>query len=407
MTKNIRLTISTLCPVLLAMLLSACSSDRTEPAAPAIDDEGMAYLTITVSSGSSLGSRAEGDSTPTESDKTIFEETDIQYELMKTLRAIIIRPEGTIEHNQLLHKAPDNTGFDLYTAAYLKVIAGEKKSIYLFANEEYTNILNSDGKTLTEKLSELKPGDQFDSTEYSNLIITNSTGSSSGKIGPLVNNSDASKSYLPMCEQFDIKVKDVDAEGNNRYQSADLFVTRAAVKYGFYIDDNSDAKSNIKVTKITIHDIADREYMLPNTTTYAPAKYDTNGDITDDNRIITAYSCPDGVLTGDYTFNMPENFGVILDDEGNDGAVKEYEPAIYFAESPKPADSNFRITIETENDYFESITYKDIELSGLPYGLPRNTFVKVVLKLTDNELEVIVLPYIGVTLEPDFGIERP
>ncbi|MDE7151653.1 MAG: hypothetical protein K2O27_05245, partial [Candidatus Amulumruptor sp.] len=94
MTKNIRLTIRTLCPVLLAMLLSACSSDRTEPAAPAIDDEGMAYLTITVSSGSSLGSRAEGDSTPTESDKTIFEETDIQYELMKTLRAIIIRPEG-------------------------------------------------------------------------------------------------------------------------------------------------------------------------------------------------------------------------------------------------------------------------------------------------------------------------
>ncbi len=403
MTKMMRLSLNTLTAAAVTLLASACS-ESAEPSLPEVDDEGMVYFTINVSSGSIGGSRADGDFS--------FDNGLSPYEQMQTLRAIIVRStpdnpatDGLIEHNELIYNTNSNQGVNLSSSGFLKVIGGEKKNVYLFANENHTYPSPFTNNNLTPKLNNLTIGKKFPAEEFIGMEIEFPDGTTQQPI--IDNETSRAKKYLPMSERFEITVDKLNDDASNRYQSADLFVTRAAVKYGFYIDEKSTSQSNIKITDITVHGLADREYLLPQNgtgvdATYAPDKY----SVTKDDRIITAYTCPDDVETYDYTFTMPENFGILYDTDGKDIATKKYEPALYFAESPLPDDAKYCITVKTNNDYFtKPVIYGPISLPNLP-NLPRNTFVKVILKLTDDELEVIVQPYTGVWLEPDFGIER-
>ncbi|MDE6588057.1 MAG: hypothetical protein K2K40_06945 [Paramuribaculum sp.] len=398
-----RLSLNTLTAAAVTLLASACS-ESAEPSLPEVDDEGMVYFTINVSSGSIGGSRADGDFS--------FDNGLSPYEQMQTLRAIIVRStpdnpatDGLIEHNELIYNTNSNQGVNLSSSGFLKVIGGEKKNVYLFANENHTYPSPFTNNNLTPKLNNLTIGKKFPAEEFIGMEIEFPDGTTQQPI--IDNETSRAKKYLPMSERFEITVDKLNDDASNRYQSADLFVTRAAVKYGFYIDEKSTSQSNIKITDITVHGLADREYLLPQNgtgvdATYAPDKY----SVTKDDRIITAYTCPDDVETYDYTFTMPENFGILYDTDGKDIATKKYEPALYFAESPLPDDAKYCITVKTNNDYFtKPVIYGPISLPNLP-NLPRNTFVKVILKLTDDELEVIVQPYTGVWLEPDFGIER-
>lgn len=405
MTKMMRLSLNTLTAAAVTLLASACS-ESAEPSLPEVDDEGMVYFTINVSSGSIGGSRADGEEfTDKDGNKYSFLEGISPYEQMRTLRVIVVRQNGIIEHNELL-RTDFGSSFNASSTGYLKVIGGESKTIYLFANESYTYPYPQKTDNLSEDLNSLNIGTEFSTERFSNMVIASAAGIGSRA---LIDNSnpDLRRTYLPMSERFEITVDKLNDDASNRYQSADLFVTRAAVKYGFYIDEKSTSQSNIKITDITVHGLADREYLLPQNgtgvdATYAPDKY----SVTKDDRIITAYTCPDDVETYDYTFTMPENFGILYDTDGKDIATKKYEPALYFAESPLPDDAKYCITVKTNNDYFtKPVIYGPISLPNLP-NLPRNTFVKVILKLTDDELEVIVQPYTGVWLDPDFGIER-
>lgn len=413
-----------------AVGLSGCSdsSDPTDPSGPS--DPAMAYLTINVSAGSAQESRANDIPTDGSYSHT-FEDGIAPYEQMYTLRAIIVRPGGIIEHNELLHTAPSDQGFNQYTYASLKVVAGETKTIYLFANEDYTRIYDSTGAStpLKEKLTNLHIGDSFPANDYNEMIISNSSASQA----PLIDNSGQDKSYLPMSEVFDVKIESVNKDGTNLYQSADLFITRAAVKFGFAIDPSSVVKGNVRITNVTIHGLADREYLLPNNTTYSPAKYDDKGKTSSADRIITAYTCPDGIRTYDYTFTMPNDFGIVYNADGTmtfptstDGTDKytektPYAPALYFAESPVPTGGKFTVDVTAEfdtgipdsdvtstNPKYITTTFEGLTLDHLP-NLPRNTFVKIVIKLGDTQptLEAIVQPYTGVWLNPDFGIDRP
>lgn len=425
-----RLTLKLLSSALLAMLMSACSdsSDPVDPSAPS--DTAMAYLTINVSAGSPKDSRAND--IPADGNYTnTFEDGIAPYEQIYTLRAIIVRPDDTIEHNELLHTAASGQGFNQYTYASLKVVAGEKKTVYLFANEDYTNILenNSSTKSLVTKLNGLKIGEEFPKSEFEQMVIQFQDGKENEP--PMIDNTNSRKSYLPMSEVFDVNIEAVNNDGTNLYQSADLFITRAAVKFGFAIDNSSVVKGNVKITEVTIHGLADREYLLPNNTTYSPAKYDEDEKTSGDNRIITSYVCPNDVNASYYyTFTMPADFGITYNDDGSqtipgtytydkEGNQKSfYSPALYFAESPVPADGKFTVDVTAAfdtgipdsdgNPQYVTSTFEGIELNNLP-NLPRNTFVKIIIKLgeTQPELEAIVQPYTGVWLNPDFGIDRP
>lgn len=409
MTKMMRLSLNTLTAAAVTLLASACS-ESAEPSLPEVDDEGMVYFTINVSSGSIGGSRADGEEfTDKDGNKYSFLEGISPYEQMRTLRVIVVRQNGIIEHNELL-RTDFGSSFNASSTGYLKVIGGESKTIYLFANESYTYPYPQKTDNLSEDLNSLNIGTEFSTERFSNMVIASAAGIGSRA---LIDNSnpDLRRTYLPMSERFEITVDKLNDDASNRYQSADLFVTRAAVKYGFYIDEKSTFKGDVKITEITVDHLADREYLLPQTTGGAEAPYEPSKyPVTDADRLITDYVCPDDTQTFSYTFK-PDNFGVTYQPtEGETSLSLKYEPAIYFSESPKREKYTISITGDFGKDSDgNSITkkYSDIELPNLPY-LARNTFVKVYISFGDTqpELEVIVQPYTGVYLEPDFGIDR-
>lgn len=389
-----------------AVGLSGCS-DSSEPSD--LSDDGMVYFTINVSAGAKSSSRAEGEYDF--SDTTYAENTDIKYELMNTLRAIIVRPDGTVEHNELLYTAPTGDGFNHYTSSQLKVVGNEKKKIYLIANEDYIFTSNGPLNRLLSNPNAFGIGTKITDGTLEEIIIV----TTSGQGQPLVNNSLISnyKTYLPLSEKFEIAIEGLNQDASNRYQSADLFITRAAVKFGFYFDNEKTFKGDIKITDITVNKcLTDREYLLPQTTngaeaTYKPKKY----PITNDNRIITEYDCPANVPTFSYTFK-PDNFGITYKQtaESEPQLSQSYEPFIYFPESPKQDKYTISLIADFGNDSNGQPIikeYKDLLLPNLP-NLARNTFVKVYISFGEAQpkLEVIVQPYSGVTLEPDFGIDR-
>lgn len=139
---------------------------------------------------------------------------------------------------------------------------------------------------------------------------------------------------------------------------------------------------------------------------YDPAKYPVSWD----NRYITAYDVPADATVTDYVFPDAEFEFTTGYTVGN---LYTYAPELYFAETRLPADPQEYILTLRMTEYSEvtgrneSYTVRRT-LPNLP-SLPRNTHVKINLTLTGGRLDCVVdvLPYTGVFLNPDFGIDRP
>ena len=119
-------------------------------------------------------------------------------EKMQTLRIIVVRPDGTVEHNRFLdiEKAAE-----VYEDASFKVVANESKRIYLFANEGLTTIKNGLPEDVVLPrlpdfdFSALEKGDIFPSDDIAGLTIGLS-GSSEELAGPLPM-SECHKIWMP------------------------------------------------------------------------------------------------------------------------------------------------------------------------------------------------------------------
>ena len=64
-----------------------------------------------------------------------FEGPLYQYERMRSLRVIIVRPDGTVEHNELVSGELPSSGVSYYNGVRVRVEGNETKRVYLFANE--------------------------------------------------------------------------------------------------------------------------------------------------------------------------------------------------------------------------------------------------------------------------------
>ena len=93
-----------------------------------------------------------------------------------------------------------------------------------------------------------------------------------------------------------------------------------------------------------------------------------------------------------------------------------FRPCI-FAKAPNPTSTepySLTMTISGKdkdsegNDIFvDTHTFGPVELPNLPF-LPRNTHVVINIHLTGTDIECTVklVPYTGIWLDPDFGIDR-
>lgn len=383
----------TICGIALAALglMAGGCSVHDEPAPPGGGAEDGAYVFLT------LNVRPLDDAAPAKAtrapldqvtDTTSFEMPATDYEKMHTLRIIILHADSTVEANRWVEMdasqrpvLPDEMTF--------KLTSGETKIVYLFANEE----------SIPYDFSAIQKDALFPTAAVENLQL------SSNAAGVLFDNTGSQKSYIPMSEKFLLPVKSPVTEADF-HQTASLFVTRAAVKFSFELKGVPDLRpSSLYIESISIDGIADKEFLLPSTTTYSPDKYQASSNPLG-GRFVTSYNVPADVKTSEYTYKLTSD---LLPAQVN---PRRYVPYLYLPESPVPTDTAgnkqpYMITVNLGGGTplepaFTAVT----PLPNLP-SLPRNTHVKVVFTLNNSQdlnMEVIVLPYRSVSLNPSFGV---
>lgn len=334
-----------------------------------------------------------------------FEDVATVYEGINTLRIILVDPNGVVEGNKTMtfsDKIPDSTSS--YGEFHFTVKGGEKKRVYAIANE--ASIVSDDPAAPAPDFTSYLPGTTLTPAMAEAMIISTPT-------NLFIDNTGSDKKYIPLSEFFDVYVNEPVA-GSDNTQSETLFVNRAAVKWAFATEWVGDAASQLHglhLTEITVTGLASAQYLFPNSTTYDPGKYTDALTVNSSTRkVVTAYECPPLSQYNDttsYTFT-PDNFGLNF---GDTKFATTYAPELYFHESPIPNDGIYRISAKgylTGDDESTAtpLEFGPVALPNLP-SLPRNTFVVVNFQFTPYtlNLEVTLVPYIGVWLDPIFGLD--
>lgn len=361
--------------LVLGVLLCGCSIYSKEGDIPAIENTSKVKLGVSVAltdGAAFLGMQSRG---------TLAEAVNAG-EKMQTLRIIIVRPDGTVEHNRYydFHQVPTT----YFATAQFEVVGGETKNVYLFANENTK--FDSGRKVADYDFAAIKVGEQFPTNDITGQNIYTDTDASLIEVNDALTQM-ALPLFMSECHSVDVHEKDDT--------NVELIIVRAAVKFTFRIINTSNEP--LSLNQLTISKLARYEYLLPNGVEYGfePSEEDRT-TIT----YIKSYNVPMIGNNEHYNFKaaftdktVPANGEVVLD-------------PIYLLESnynddPSTTGRNYKISLtvgdETyENGYFNNLT-----------ALPRNTHVVVDVtlndKLTGLNCVVRVYPYGEYWLYPEFG----
>lgn len=415
-----------------------------------------------------LGDTPQTRAYPGVPDDGSFEDPATEYERLHTLRVIIVDSLGKVEHNRMVNLDKDgnvindNLEFRI-SVPWIKEENGKEhfgvanKKIWLFGNEKAANPavcdamvsvkLTETGAALTQDqmdayknngnmaLDLLSVGTTFcgafdkvhgwatveaqPQTALQSAVLTREEGK------PFIDNSGTEKQYVPMNEFFDISITPDDlkkSEGGTILRvTKDLFVTRSLVKFTFsaqFAETNLN-NERMRISKITVTDIAKNGYYIPNATYYDPGKY-TKSNNENGGRWITQFAVPQNVVKSSYTFIPPagENDSfLVLKEEPAKGKRNVYTAYKYFPETKLSGDNRYYVSLKAEvyNDEtnsWDELSYGPVPLRGLASNpvdlldIPRNTHVYVNFLFNDYGVNAVVdlVPYTGVWLEPEFGI---
>lgn len=378
---------------MLTLAAISCSG-HSEGEEPAAGDDGMVNFSIAIYAGDpekpeSSRAGAPGGGVPGESGDDYYGEAATKHERIRTLRAIILRPGGKVEHNVYLHNTIPSEGLGQYSYIRVKVIGGEKKTVYLFANEAS---LAHCGLT-DVNLNDYTAGTTFPAEQFIQYQLSSAAGQ------PLIDNTGTEKFDIPMTEAFNVDIRLPQPDGTDLEQSADLFVTRATVKFSFHFHATETPSAEYSFSELAIESLGNREYLMPDAANvaYVPEKYPYSFE----DRYIKDYTVPSGAENMVYTFR-PDNLVFTPSYVAN--TVIDYEPQLYFAETKLGADAKYilKLKLAGDDDYCA-----EVPLPNLP-SLPRNTHVKVNVTLANSDVKctVDVLPYTAVPLNPSFGFDE-
>lgn len=360
----------------VCMSIIGCRGDEVAPAP-------MADLRIYVNAVGRTDARALSDA-----EEEYYKDALGSCEEMHRLRFVIVRPDGTVEHNRLLNL---NNPAERYGYESFEVVGGEKKTVYLFVNEStdpdyprgpFKEVKADDATTYTKfDLNQIEVGKSFPTEEINALVIKLADDESEW---PSLNHS------LPMNGIGEV---DVPKTG---FAQQTMYVTRAAVKFTYRFTNNS--KQDYTLQELTIAKVTDKEYYMPNE---AELKDGTKNDltkVTPDNPITDLKIHPEAkyaTYSKEYSFSIPS------------GCTKKVLPSIYQLEGKY----NAKVTDKTQR-YKTSITLEGVGtikleafLNGLP-NLVRNTHAVVDITINESNItcEVDVIPYSSVELKPSFGL---
>lgn len=438
----------------MTLLAASCgSNDVPEPNPGPNPDSGREDVEVTLRlKVSVLGDDiAKTRAFPDEGDNG-FQAPATKYEKLHTLRVIIVDSLGNIEHNRMVNLndaqqiVDGNLEFKV-TVPYVQVpingvnvtipVVGHKR-VWLFGNEKAAN--TDICRTFVEKgyisqplmenivnggelaLGLLEAGKKFPKETVEAIELRREAGS------PYIDNSGSENtcSYIPMSEFFDVSIDPVKAivtDGQASYiQTEHMFLTRSLVKFTFsarFGEDNLSNDEKMRISAISVTDLAERGYFLPNSTVYDTEKY-TESTNKDDGRLITSFNVPQNVVKSLYKFIPPagENDSfLVLKEEPAKGKRNVYTAYKYFPETKLSGDNRYYVSLKAEvyNDEtnsWDELSYGPVPLRGLASNpvdlldIPRNTHVYVNFLFNDYGVNAVVdlVPYTGVWLEPEFGI---
>lgn len=367
---------------LLCVFMLACSSEREgEPEGGTRGDEIELQLEISV-----LGSKyTQRNSLTRVALPDDYVPAENQYENLHHLRVIIVNDEdGLIVHNRgILFE----NGVPMADNLRFKVASDTDLTVYLLGNcEGYSEDMDFGIETLP-----------VNSVYPDGLIEDALLRCETGVL--MIDNTGADKTYLPMTEKFNIHT-DTYTGALAQTQYEHFFITRAVSKFSFNIHPGDDFSGDIlpAITSIRINGLADMDYLLPNGTIYNPAK-GTVSTNKDQGREITYFTTPSSAVSGSHVFELPSPLHVVSGME-----EWSWSPALYFAES-QLTDDGITCTISFDNG---EEWLAPVELPNLPYGLPRNTFVKIDITIGNNNavrIQVMVEPWNTVVSGFDYADE--
>ncbi len=364
--------------LVLGVLLCGCSIYSKEGDIPVAENTSKVKLGVSVAltdGAAFLGMQSRGSLAEAVSDG----------EKMQTLRIIIVRPDGTVEHNRYydFHQVPTT----YFATAQFEVVGGETKKVYLFANENTK--FDSGRKVANYDFAAIKVGEQFPTNDITGKDIETDETS-------LIEVNDAlTQMALPlfMSECHSVIVPE------KKDKNVELIIVRAAVKFTFRIINTSNEP--LALNQLTISKLARREYLLPKDVVYATEPSEDGTTIT----YIESYKVPMPGNNEHYNFKAAFTDKTVPAKSATGNGEVVLDP-IYLLESnynddPSTTGRNYKISLtvgdETyENGYFNNLT-----------ALPRNTHVVVDVtlngKLTGLECVVRVYPYGEYWLYPEFG----
>ena len=298
-----------------------------------------------------------------------YEDPESDGEKMQNLRIIIVRPNGTIEHNKFI----DLTSPSMTAEHKFEVAGNEEKTVWLVANES--------NPTVKFNFASLTPGNIVAGSVLEDQLIQFNS------------DSETIPFPLPMTSVTKVNVPGEDCSEN-------LQIVRAATKFTYIIDNNTS--SPLYLSKLKISKGARKEYLFPRITSSS-----SWGDYTDGGTTVTV---PDGMLIENYEVPMVGNneyYEFQKDCDLTIGAGNEVKLEPFFLLEGKYTDSASK-----GRNYSTALTINGLDYSGylpdLPQ-LPRNTHAVVRASFSKNNLDltvnvtVEVLPYGEVILEPGFG----
>lgn len=352
----------------ISVMLTGCIMDDLEQEAAMVD------VSISVSLTDAASTRA-------------YEDAQNGNEMMHTLRIVIVRNErdGLVEHNRFIDLTRPLTRYGLEK---FEVLANELKYIYFFVNEESTNFHGNDNLNFKNDITEGQP---FPYDKLKNAKVVLGINENSG-----IKTVQQMPTPLPMNSLYSLQV-------GNLSLTKTFWVTRAATKFTYILKNNNS--NDYKLTGLEISEQAVAEHYMQHLNGDIPVWSTENDDILNGEEFNEDNTPLEGTNTNYYSYYQDFSSAVNVPA----GGQVQLTP-IYLAETKKFNDDKYQ-----EGDkfykttlYFHPFTSFTGKLDDdLPHQLPRNTHVVITVNINQGDLtwEVDVFPYIGVDLNPDFGLE--
>lgn len=356
--------------LVVGMTLPSCSDDGQGP--DDVSPQQLINYTVTLRvAGDTQGSRADGfddnDYTDGGDDGDLEAPVVGDFEKLDRVRLIVTNEAGVVEANYVTFSHEIT----------VKLTTGKKK-LYIIGNEGSWDDFGSFASGI-DWLSAAK-GDNIGDVYTAMLNLS-------------AGHSVMEGTQLPITGSAEVELTEPQAPEDIN-QSTEVWLHRAAVKFTFRMRNNTSRKYT--VTDLSLGGMSTAMYLIPKGITMGGK----------DGKTITAFDAvPDAA-----TYDIVRTLAVELPAKAAEAADGEwihlFDKPVYALEGKlleNNAPKNYPLSITLDGLISSEMKLKEVQL-------PRGTHVYVNITLNkiedlDFDWQIDLVPYAGVTLEPDFGLD--